>query len=187
MFNKFSWVDLRRVPDWESVKKSLAVMEENTSFDVARHSTAVFQQFGYIKKYVSDDKIAKWKKDKVSTEARWVEVFNHMNKNDIPFDQFAHLIEYVLCFPGTSAVVERLFAEVNKIWKRESTALKLSTLKAMLIVKNNMEYSCLEFFNFLKTQRELLTKIAGQNKYDFKKRKAFDESAMSIDLVEEGE
>lgn len=84
----------------------------------------------------------------VSTEARWVDVFNHMNRNDIPFEQFAHLIEYILCFPGTSASVERLFAEVNKIWKRQSTALKLSTLKVMLIVKHNMEYSCLQFFTF---------------------------------------
>lgn len=161
------------------------MIEDNTSFDVATHSSAVFQQLGYIKKYVSDDKIAQWKKDKVSTEARWVEVFNHLNRNDIPFEQFTHLIEYILCFPGTSAPVERLFAEVNKIWKQESTSLKLSTLKAMLMVKKNMEYSCLEFYEFLKMQRELLQKIAGQDKYDLKRPKSVDESAMSIDLSED--
>lgn len=51
----------------------------------------------------------------------------------------------------------------------------------MVIVKNNMEYSCLEFFTFLKTQRELLGKFIGQDKYNFKQSKALGESAMLIE------
>lgn len=61
------------------------------------------------------------------------------------------------------------------------------------MVKTNMEYSCLEFYKFLKTQPELLKKIASQEKYDFKQRSNVhyearaSTSAMSIELQESRE
>lgn len=54
----------------------------------------------------------------------------------------------------------------------------------MLIVKNNMEYDCCEFYEFLKKQPGLLQKISSQEKYIFKApQQTVDKSpgAMSID------
>lgn len=82
-------------------------------------------------------------------------------------------------FPGTPAPVERIFAHVEKLWQVESSALAVETLKSMLLVKCNMEFSCLNFYDFLKTQPELLRKIAGQDKYSFKEPRS---SEMSVDL-----
>lgn len=56
----------------------------------------------------------------------------------------------------------------EKVWATESSALQVETLRAILYVKYNMTFKCLEFYDFLKTQPELLRKIAGQDKYAFK-------------------
>ena len=85
MFGKFSWVDLRHFPDWTTVKKSFQVLSKKTNFDMLKHSSSLFEQFGYIKNYCTEEKIAKWKTDKIHTEKQWIEVFKHMER---PFDKF---------------------------------------------------------------------------------------------------
>lgn len=74
----------------------------------------------------------------------------------------------VLCFPGSSAAIERLFAHIKKIWKQDSTALLIETLQAILFVKFNMEYSCTEFHRYLITHPGVLRQISSQEKYGFK-------------------
>lgn len=125
---------------------------------------------------------------KASAEDRWVEIFKHMDQHQLPYQEFAHIIEFVFCFPGTSSSVERLFAKAKKIWTPEKSALEPSTLKSILIVKNNMEYDCFEFHKFLKCQPALLRKISSQEKYDFKKPPQISGNspgAMSIDTIPE--
>lgn len=72
-----------------------------------------------------------------------------MAANNISFHEFALIIVYILCWPGSSAPVERIFSMVEKMWATESTALRV--LKTVLYVKNNMDFNCLEFYDFLKT------------------------------------
>lgn len=188
MFQQFSWADLRKFPDWITVKKSLQIMSSKTSFDLAANSSKIFQQFGLIKTFCTVERIHSWKQEKISTESRWVETFKHMEQRQFPFVEFSHIIEFILCFPGTSAPVERLFAKAKKIWTPEKSSLQPSTLKSMLIIKNNLDYDCSEFYRFLKTRPEILKQIQSQDKYDFKKPKAIADSspgAMSIDLISE--
>lgn len=151
------------------------------------NSAAVFEQFGYMKSYCSADKLAEWSVNKLQTDKRWVEIFQHMEARNVPFDQFATIIEFILCFPGSSAPVERIFAKAKKIWKQESSSLKVSTLDSILHVKCNMEWTCIDFFKFLKTRQDLLRKISCQEKHDFKQPRAvaLDDSPMSVQLADE--
>lgn len=158
------------------------------SFNLEANSSKIFQQFGLVKSFCSDEKIAEWNtiENKVSTECRWVQIFQYMHQ--LPFEEFAHLIEFVLCFLGTSAPVERVFAKAKKIWTPEKSNLHPSTLKSILIVKNNMENDCAEFYEFLKKKPDLFQKISCQETYEFKKPKEnVDKSpgAMSIDTLPE--
>lgn len=113
-----------------------------TSFNFEANSSKIFQQFGLIKNYCTDEKIAEWKANKMKSEERWVEIFNHMENHQLPYKEFSHLIEFILCFPGTSAPVERVFAKANKIWTSEKSTLEIKTLKSKLMVKYNMDYDC---------------------------------------------
>lgn len=189
VFQKFSWVNLRSFPVWDTVKSSFKTLDEKTSFDLITQSLSIFEQFGYIKRYCSAEKIEHWNESKTATEDRWVETFKHMEANNVPFIEFSQIIEYVLCFPGTSAPVERVFSKANRIWDKDKSELSIDTLKSILLVKINMELDCTAFHKYLKTRPELLKKIAGQEKYTFKQPNPIDSSpsAMSVTIDSDDE
>lgn len=169
MVRKFSWVILRTPLAWSKVQESLQhIPHPKSNFDCTKNSRMVFEQYGRIKIYCSDEKLAEWKEKKLSTEDRWVEIFQNMDTQQVSYAEFARLIEYILCLPGTSAAVERVFSLIKNVWKTESARLDMSTLKAILLVKKNLDYSCVEFYQFLRAQPALLRKIVSQDKYSFK-------------------
>lgn len=152
-------------------------------------------QYDYIKNYCSEEKFQEWANKIATTEERWVEIFKHMSTHNVPFMEFAQIVEYVLCLPGSTGPVERIFSSADKIWKVESAKLHVSTLKSILFLKYNIEYSCIEFNDFLKSQPQLLRKIASQDKYSFKQIQetvtradststASSPDAMSVDSVD---
>lgn len=160
---------MRHFPTWSAVKAAMDDIARRTTFDLSRNSSYVFDQFGYIKNYCTDEKINEWQKRNVATEDHWVEIFKHLERAQLPFREFALIIEFILCLPGSSAPVERIFSIGKQMWKTESSALHVKTLNAMLKVKCNMELNCLDFYTFLKGQPALLRKISTQEKYGFSK------------------
>lgn len=171
---------MRQFPPWSDVKGAMDNVAERTSFDLERNSSKVFDQFGYIKNYCTEEKLSEWRKKKMETEDRWVEIFQHLERAGLPFKEFALIVEFILCLPGSSATVERIFSMAKQKWKIESSALMPSTLNSMLKVDYNMEYDCLQFYEFLKTQTGLLRQISSQDKYGFESTGA-STSRMSID------
>lgn len=47
------------------------------------------------------------------------------------------MIQYILCLPNAST--ERVFGQMNKVWAKEKSQLKIETLKAILITKTGVE------------------------------------------------
>lgn len=160
---------MKIMPTWAAINGSMKnISGKVEDFDLSTNSAKVFNQYGFIKIYCSPAKLAEWKEKNCSTEMRWVEIFTHMETKSVPYLELSRLIEFILCLPGTSAPVERLFSVMNQVWGDESGQLLLKTLKSKLMVKTNLSYSCEEFFDVLKNNEELLKKIAGQEKYAFK-------------------
>lgn len=169
VLQQFSWVTLKSALAWPDIKKSMEFLVESVEdLNLSTYSPKVFQQYGYVKTFCSEEKLVDWRERKLATENRWVEVFKHMQAAEVPYLEFARIIEFVLCLPGTSAPVERVFSSVKKIWKTESTNLDINTLKSILHVKNNMDMDCVDFFEFIKTKPALLRQIFSQQKYKFK-------------------
>lgn len=82
--------------------------------------------------------------------------------------QLAKLVEFALCLPGTNASVERVFSTIKQLWRDERSRLEQNTIRAILFVKNNLDYNCVDFYSFLKRKPDLLKQIAAQDKYSFK-------------------
>lgn len=163
----------------------MKVSESDENMDFQQISSKVFSQYGHVKTYCSEEKLREWKANKVPTEQRWVEIFQHMDINQIPYVDFARVAEFALCLPGANAITERVFSEVKNTWKVESSQLKIETIKSVLFVKLNLEYSCLEFHELLKKNEGMLKQIASQDKYDFKNKDTSDSCSvldMSIDI-----
>lgn len=109
------------------------------------------------------------KKKSIDLQTKWVEIFDHFNKNDIPSDNIGILVEYCMCLSGTNSSVERVFSNMNNFWTKDKSQLQVETLKSLLVVKNNFNYTCIEFHNMLKTNENLIKSIHSQAKYSFKK------------------
>lgn len=122
----------------------------------------------FLKKYVTKSTIEGWNLKKLSIDMRWVEIVKHFEKNYIPFTSIIKVVEFMMCLPGTSAPVERIFSLVNKVWTDEKTRLSFDTLNEIIKVKYNITLSCDEFFNVLKADQNLLRKIISTDKYNFK-------------------
>lgn len=182
--NSFVWVLLWKCPQWEDIKKSMnEIAAKNPSFDINRNSSMIFEQYGYIKNYCSAEKIEEWRSKNVEIGDRWVEIFKHMEAEHVPYTEFSLIIEFALCLPGSNAPVERVFSHVKNIWTQECASLHISTLRSILFVKLNIEYNCIDFYHFLKTQPQLLRKIAGAEKY----KKANEEASTSAMSIENDE
>lgn len=165
----FAWATLTKTPRWEDVKSVMLKLEELNLYNAKENACKLHTQFGFVESYCPEDKIKIWRDDKMPIANRWVEVFGHLHNKNCEYTEIAKIIEYIFCLPGTTASVERVFASVNKSWTSEKTRLDLDTLKAIISVKCNLTYTCIEFYHFLKSKPELLRQIAKKEKYGTQK------------------
>uniref|UniRef100_A0A8D8JTE7 (northern house mosquito) hypothetical protein n=2 Tax=Culex pipiens TaxID=7175 RepID=A0A8D8JTE7_CULPI len=163
------WIGLRATPTWPNLNASMKFVSlRDKTFDVDVVSPKLFVQFGFLKNYCSGEKISEWDKQGTPTEDRWVEVFRMMMADKIPFVELGKIVQFILCLPGTSAAVERIFSLINNLWKSESSNLHVNTLRAILLVKCNLTFSCTEFHKLLKSDKDLIQQVSGHEKYAFK-------------------
>lgn len=161
-----TWITLRGVPTWAVVEASMKQLQEHGIFDAK--DSKVHEQYGHVVDYCTAEKLAEWRRDSVSTVDRWVDIFNYLAKQEKDYTDFAEIAEYILCLPGTTASVERTFSSINKLWSEEKSQLAVETLEAMVVVKYNFDYTCLQFYEYIKTKPNLLRLIASKEKYGFK-------------------
>lgn len=60
---------------------------------------------------------------------------------------------------------ERLSCRTINIWTKHKTQLHISTLEILLIIKLNLDYNNLAFYELLKQSSTLLKKIVSNDKY----------------------
>lgn len=161
----YSWAVLRKVPLWKDVEDTMIKLDTKKLYDAKENAVKLHRQFGYVKTYCSESKIKQWNDEKIPITNRWVEIFSHLERENCDFDEMAAIIEYILCMPGSTASVERVFSGMNKTWTEEKTKLTVETLKAILTVKVNLKMTCLEVFTWLKSQPEMLRQIQSKEKY----------------------
>lgn len=162
----FNWVSLKQLPQWKDVEAAMMRLSDQKLYDADKNAITLHKQYGYVKNYCTEQKIAEWREKKVSLVDRWLDVFNHLTVQSCECKEIAKIVEYVLSLPATTASVERVFSAVNKSWTREKTRLNIETLKAIMIIKFNMMFTCTDFYKYLKTQPQLLREIASDDKYN---------------------
>lgn len=166
----FAWAALDQPPEWNHVETSAKFIASKNRFDIESYDTELFDQFTFLTKYVTGDKIQSWEENSVAIDQRWVECFQHFAKKSIPHNHLLTIVAYILCLPGTSATVERVFSLINEIWSSDKTRFNIQTIRDLLYIRYNMKMSCLEFFEFLKGQPKMLEEIGSDKKYAFKHR-----------------
>lgn len=97
----------------------MLTLNEINYLDANKCSATIHKQFVHIKNYCNEEKINECNAKNVTSEARWVEIFEFLHGENIRFETFALLIEFILALPGTTAVVERIFVGMNKYQKKK--------------------------------------------------------------------
>jgi len=74
-------------------------------------------------------------------------------------------VQYVFSVPCSNAFVERVFSHMNGLWTDERNRLGVDTVKAELVIRNNLTYNCSEFFEKI---QNLFNAVKNTAKYTFK-------------------
>ena len=70
-----------------------------------------------------------------------------MREKHLDFQDFCNVVKFILCLPGSTAPVERIFSVMNSMWTKEKSRLSVETMKAMLIVRENNDMECDKFYH----------------------------------------
>lgn len=182
----FKWIELREMLLWSTgnspVHKFAQYMIDQKCLKTTELDQ-LFTEFSYVKSYLKGNHniFEEWNKSKTSIVGRWQDVFSNLKQQCLPFDVFFKLVEYVLVIPGKQLIAvcsdetisfirflsfagancdcERLFSYIKNYWTDRKSSLSLTTLTSWLLVKHNLQFSCEEFYEFIKTQPDWLQKV----------------------------
>ena len=130
---------------------------------------ALFNEHVVVKNYNSaSDRKEKWKNTTISYEQKWTQLLQAFKDKDIPISNFQKLVEFVFCLPGTSAPVERIeriFSIMKNMWFDDRSSTHEKNVKALLVCESNIDLTCTEFYENIKSNVVLLKKVLGIDKY----------------------
>ena len=86
--------------------------------------------------------VNEWNEENLPVSDRWLHIFREMRKKHLGFQDFCNVVGFILCLPGSTAPVERIFSVTNSMWTKEKSRLSVETMKAMLIVRQNNDMEC---------------------------------------------
>jgi hypothetical protein len=68
-----------------------------------------------------------------------------MSEKWLAFEDFSNIVEVILCLPGSTAPVERIFSVMITMWAKEKCRLSAEMMRAMLVVRQNCVMECEKF------------------------------------------
>jgi hypothetical protein len=58
-----------------------------------------------------------------------------MSENRQDLQDFCNIVESILCLPGSTAPVERIFSVMSTVWAKEKSRLSVETMRATLVAR----------------------------------------------------
>lgn len=142
------------------LKKWTCSLEE---FAVFKNDVRLFDEFQALKNFLKTQPQNFFDKP---CHLQWVDFFNHSNCPAEVYSQLLNICQFIFAIPGSNSSVERVFSLIKAQWTNERNHLQMESVKGILIVKYNFKnYSCVEFYNYLLSNREVLKQISNSDKY----------------------
>lgn len=171
--SSFDWMMLKTIPEWSEVEETLSYFSTK---NILFPESEVFDQFVCIKNIVAvlmekhnaeEEEENQW--GNINASERWMRCFKVMQKC-----QFSHLLkmcQYIFSIPAHNANVERVFSLMNTQWTDERNRLSVETIQNILICQYNYNQTCVEFYEYVKNNPELLKAAKSSEKYQWYKEK----------------
>uniref|UniRef100_A0A8D8YCU9 HAT C-terminal dimerisation domain-containing protein n=1 Tax=Cacopsylla melanoneura TaxID=428564 RepID=A0A8D8YCU9_9HEMI len=97
---------------------------------------------------------------------KWEKVINQFTKNQIL--NLFRIISFVLSIPSSNCFVERIFSQMSLKWTDIRNRSSVDLIRSELLIMFNFEFNCQEFYNYVKTNKEILRTVESTSKYSFK-------------------
>jgi hypothetical protein len=95
----------------------------------------------------------------LTAEKKWQRIFNA----DLP--GLYCLVSKFLSIPASNACVERIFSLCSAQWTDVRNRLHVGTVKSLIQVKANLDYSCSDFYEMIISDKKLLKSVMDSEKY----------------------
>jgi hypothetical protein len=154
---------LRKPPEWKEIQDSL---NEEFITRTETEETRVFDQWALIKSIIVRQ-LDTLNKENIPVSDRWGQIFSEMSEKRLDFQDFCIIVEFILCLPGSTAPVERIFSVMNTVWSKEKSRLSVETTRATLVVRQNWVMEGEKFYDMVLKDRNLLRKITSSEKYSW--------------------
>ncbi|ODM88006.1 putative zinc finger protein, partial [Orchesella cincta] len=148
----------------DSVEALENVVTEAKCYGLNLDEAKLFDEYSCLNAYLTKENLVELE-SAAGIDEKWQRILHHFDAEAIPMPLLSLVVGFALCLPGTNASVERVFFIMNDVWSSEKTTLGLETLKALLNLKINANYSCRELHTELKKQPAILKQIHSSNKY----------------------
>lgn len=155
---------LKKKPQREEIQRATATLQEKCP-NMSINKDDLFDEVSALQEFLKGESLSEWKGSETPLSQRWSTVFTHFKENDIPHTNLARLVSVVMCLPGSNAPVERVSSQMNDIWTDSRNRFTVPSIKAMLIVKTNINLPCKKFMEILANDRAIQRKIHSSEKY----------------------
>lgn len=160
-FSCFKWMNLKTVIEYSETEKCLMYLKEKC---IEIDDVKFFDQFCNLCKFIQENIVCD-EFSKSSASEKWAKFFNSTILEC--HSELLKLAEYFFSIPGHNANVERLFSLISSQWTDVRNQLSIESVKGLLVVRHNFkEFSCSDFYHYIKKKPKLLDQIGSSQKYN---------------------
>lgn len=165
-FFVFDWMEINVVPDWPSVEKSIIFINAFApNFKI--NDTKCFDQYINLKNFVQSN-LKDEKFLNLTTNEKWVKYFEVKSNNEEFYSELLKISQFFFCIPSHNANIERVFSMITNQWTKQRNRLSPTTIKSIMTVTYNFkDTKCRDFYELIKKDGSILTKISDSSKYNF--------------------
>lgn len=160
ILSKMLFLNLQSPINYEHFQKAAELLSIDYALNM---EDSLYEEFQIIKKSLEiatsfDDKgmgaIEKWKK-----------IMEGFSRNEIP--NIFLIISFVFSIPSSNCFVERIFSQMALKWTDVRNKCTPDLIKSELMTVFNYDYSCIEFYKYVKSNKDMLNLTRSSLKYNY--------------------
>jgi len=161
LLTELDWLNLTKKHNvtWQNGKNTLNSLSE----------FVVVNEDGYFDEFLTflnifQEKFDEWTKNSTSLEQKWLQIFKLFKEKDVGISNFAAVVEFEFCLPGSNTSIERVFSLMTSTWTDVRNQIDVTTVESCLITKT-YGLNCMEFHDEIIKKQSFLKNVHGTQKY----------------------
>lgn len=157
ILSKMLFLNLKAPINYEHFQKAAELLR----IDQLNMEDLLYEEFQIIKKSLE---IATSLDDKsMGAIEKWKKIMEGFSRSEIP--NIFLIISFVFSIPSSNCFVERIFSQMALKWTDVRNKCTPDLIKSELMTVFNYDYSCIEFYKYVKSNKDMLKLTRSSLKY----------------------